>query len=170
MDKIAGWIETSLSRLRSVRPDLHWLMVGIVASVVGGIIVITIYSPSSGETTTCNGPRINFPGEGQPVLEVVEVVGRFECLREGRSLWIIVTPPAGSPHGIHRAVVDAKKRTFSSTAVLSSGPGEYEICMALADKDAEQGFQAAIEQDPPVGLAMLPPTAGLVSCRITVLR
>lgn len=159
---------TSLSR-KWARRILFWLIGGVAAGVIAAIIV-GIVSSGPGETGICEDPeiRINFPVEGQPVQEVVELVGRFECIPESRRLWITVTPKLGTPHGIHTVVVDTQARTFSATAVLSSGPGEYRICAVLADKDAGQAFQGAIEQEPPVGLAELPPTALLVSCRITI--
>lgn len=163
---------TSLSLFKWVRPDLHWLILGILGSVLGGIIVIRCYSPDPVQTTVCREPdiRINFPVEGQPVPEIVELVGRFDCIPEARGLWITVTPPLGTPHGIHPVVVKTQNQTFTSTAVLSSGPGEYRICAALTDKDAEQAFQAAIKQIPPVGLAELPPSALLKSCTKVLVR
>lgn len=151
--------------VRRFRILLYYVAWGAGASVIGALVLQGLFSASSAVTTiSCDDPgvQINFPQEAQVVQEIVSVAGSFDCLPKDRGLWITVTPPLGSPHGIHPTSVDGD--TFSATAVLASGAGEYRICVALAERNAEQAFQGAIRQDPPIGLPNLPATALIRSC------
>lgn len=154
--------------IRRFRSLLGFVALGAVASVIGALVVQGVFSAGSGVSTSfstsCDNPKveINFPRDGLMVNSIVDVLGTLDCLRGGSSLWITVTPPLGSPHGIHP--VSVEDTAFFGTAVLASGAGEYRICVALADRDAQQTFQGAISQDPPIGLSDLPATSALLSC------
>lgn len=153
--------------LRRLHTPVSSAALALAVTVVAGVIVAVLMTRFSSDpvvTRECNGSdiQINFPTDGVRVKDFVSVAGTFDCLEE--SLWITVTPPLGTPHGIHPTAVDLQRQEFSGTAVLSSGRGVYRICAAVADDNARQTFEAVLEQDPPIGLPELPPGALLRAC------
>ena len=156
-----------------LRGLLAALALTITATIVGTILYFQLFGPGSAPAGECDNPdlSINYPQDRQEVTGVVEIRGTFDCLPmpEDQTFWIIVTPPIGSPHGVHRPSVISQGKTFSATVVLGSGPGNYEVCAVLANKAATQTFEGAILQDPPVGIVSFPVGALRMDCKDLVL-